>query len=312
MAIVFDNANSASAFVADVTVPLNVAAGDNRYLFGGVGVRRDIAQGAPSINSVTYAGDAMALKDSFNLQNASGLFVWLYGLVGPTSGLNNMIIDGNWAAGQNIVGIAVSYTGVATAVPIGAPVQHIDATADGESINVVSQAGEVVVDIYSIIGIDSAAIAQGGGQTLRQKLSAGVGGAQVAVGMSDEPGAPTVTMSWSGVSAGNPEGIIGVALKPFVGLRGRAVSYYYDLWDPKPSIKDVQGKVVPPDQLRADAWVEMQGAKLPQSEVYNTFVQDPTKARVVEVNSSRGAATLKASRSQFADVLIKRAAAGRG
>jgi hypothetical protein len=104
----------------------------------------------------------------------------------------------------------------------------------------------------------------------------------------------------------------GWGLRPAVGLRARAVQYYFNIWDPKPKVIDVQGREIPPDQLRADSWLEMQGAKLPQSEVYDSFVSDPTKARIVEVGSRESGATLRASRSQFADVLIKRAAAGRG
>jgi hypothetical protein len=105
---------------------------------------------------------------------------------------------------------------------------------------------------------------------------------------------------------------VGVALAPYVPPYGRGTRYYFNIWDPRATVKDRNERPVPPNELRADNWIELQGVALPNPNVYSTYVEDPTKAYIVEVSASQGGAQLRASRNQFADTLIKRAAAGRG
>jgi hypothetical protein len=103
-----------------------------------------------------------------------------------------------------------------------------------------------------------------------------------------------------------------MALHPYIPAMGRGVKYYFNIWDPRATVRDRNDRPVPPNELRADCWVELQGVTLPDPKVYTTFVEDPTKAYLVEVTATDRGASLRASRNQFADTLIKRAAAGRG
>jgi hypothetical protein len=102
-----------------------------------------------------------------------------------------------------------------------------------------------------------------------------------------------------------------VSLAPFASLRGRAVDYYFDIWDPLARIRDIQDRWVPNDEILSDRYVEIQGVKLPASIVYDSFVQDPTKSRIIQVDATPEAATMKAARSQIAEILISRAAGGK-
>ena len=249
-----------------------------------------------------YAG--VNMTQAFN-RVGTALRVLGYYLLAPATGVNNLVINfsgntANWLSIQ-------SYVGVEQAIGVRAAAS----TSGNSTINTatcVSQVGDhVVYGGQNSFGTNGVAVAP-----LLQQCRTGGGGGFNNYYAADQPGLAGNTTSSYVIPTSEWVGCGAYALIPSVGLRGRAVKYYYDLWDPKPSVKDIQGKVVPPDQLRSDAWIEMQGAVLPQSEIYDSFVEDPSKARVVEVSAKTDDATLKASRSQFAEVLIKRAAGGRG
>jgi len=114
-----------------------------------------------------------------------------------------------------------------------------------------------------------------------------------------------------GASAWNSGTFMALALRPYVPALGRTVRYYFNIWDPKAQVRDRNDRPVPPNELEPDSWLEVQGHVLPDSAAYETFIVDPTKARIVEVTATERGAVMRANRSQFADVLISRASAGR-
>jgi hypothetical protein len=90
----------------------------------------------------------------------------------------------------------------------------------------------------------------------------------------------------------------------------RLAAYYFSIWDPKSRIFDRKGAEVPPNELRADTWMSVLGADMPRGEQYGSFVQDPSKTKLVSVEVTDDGARIVSNPNQFADVIIKRAGAG--
>lgn len=279
----------------------------------GISTRWDGAVGRTLLNTVTYGGVLMTPGPDVAWPLAVGQHdAWWYYLVNPPTGLNALAV--NWApafAGTNMVWNAVSYSGVDQNFPLGVGVSAIDFVNAVIGLNVASAVGELVVTHGSEMERDCTVTVAGPGETDRGCVFFGVGGARTASSRSDELGAAgVVPVQWT-FTANDPKTMYGISMRPLVPPRTRAAKYYFNIWDPKPRVRDIIDQVIPSNELRADVWLELQGAKLPTSTVYDSYVQDPSKARVVEVTDRKNV-TLKASHSQFADVLIKRAAAGRG
>jgi hypothetical protein len=262
-----------------------------------------IVQGS-GLTSVTYGGVSMTAY--------GGGHQWYY-LINPMSGANTIVVQVSGA--QRIANEAISFYGVDQVNPIRAVA--IDTTADSSmTCSVSAMIGDMMVGLMDHIGNN-----HGNAKSMNSPLTTPydrftVGAATVAFGISFAVG--------HGVATTSPESLTcvqdgwatnywqGVALRPYVPALGRGVKYYFNIWDPRAEVKDRNARVVPPNELRADNWLELQGVALPDPKVYTTYVEDPTKAYIVEVTASDTAATLRASRNQFADTLIKRAAAGRG
>ena len=298
MAVVFDAGVGSGPFFGNTrTWAHTVGVGDWPFLVAG------ITNFQHAVTLFTYAGIPMTLMGLAFIGTEK---TYMYGLTNPPVGLNNVVVNigGNAACAVG----SISYFGVDPTVPYGAVATNTGNT-NNPTVVVAGGAGELVVDMMGWHGTDSV-VNIGAGQT--QRMAAGSGPGLPGIRSSEELSGPAVTMDWTIVGGAAQWRTVGASLKPLVAARTRAIKYYYDLWGPISAVRDSQAKEVPPDQLRGDTWIEMQGAILPESEIYPSFVEDPSKARIVSVTAKDEDATLKASRSQFADVLIKRAAAGRG
>jgi hypothetical protein len=254
------------------------------------------------ITVATYAG--------VNLVNYPG-HTWWY-LVNPVTGANNVVIEVSGAS--RIMGEAISFYGVDQVNPIRAAA--LDTAADSSmSVSVSAVVGDMMVGLGEHIGNNHSAA-----RTMQAPLTSPydrftVGAATVAFGISAYVG--------HGLAVSSPQVCTilmdgwatnywaGVALRPYVPALGRAVKYYFNIWDPKAQVRDRNDQPVPPNELDPDNWVEVQGHVLPDAMTYDTYIVDPTKARIVEVTAGEKGATIRANRSQFADVLISRASAGR-
>jgi hypothetical protein len=147
-----------------------------------------------AVSGVTYGGVPLSLVGTGSEGGTGWLKVWIYRLVNPTSGTANVVVSFSTApAYGGVVGVA-TFTGVHQTTPLGT---FATATGAGTpaSVAVSSATGELVFDTLAVNDGGSKQPAVGGGQTQRWNVfptSGSVWGAG-----STEPGAATVTMSWT-------------------------------------------------------------------------------------------------------------------
>lgn len=180
--------------------------GSNRYLLVGF-LQGSTDYGLTFSSAPTYGGASMA--EIINSTNVSAnVRVWVYGLVAPATGANNLAFTYSGAsAGRTVIAVR-SFTGVDQSTPIGTAVAG---TAGGgtRTVDVTSAANELVVDMG--LNRSGGTLTVGAGQTQRVNQASAVGD-QVGTS-SDEAGAGTVTMSWT--STGDDEWVlVGIPLKP--------------------------------------------------------------------------------------------------
>lgn len=156
------------------------------------------------VSGVTYGGVAMTYVA--DILRGDTIRIHLFRLIAPATGANDVIIT-LVSGATAIVGGSQSFTGAHQTTPLGTP-----ATASGydtaPSIAVSSATGELVADAVGTEPNNAPTV--GAGQTERWNL--GVGTTVRAAG-STEPGAASVTMSWT-LGATQRWVIIGVSIKP--------------------------------------------------------------------------------------------------
>lgn len=195
--IAFDGASSSTGSSTLTWSHTVAAAGCDRIIVVGISHREN-----QPITGVTYAGQALTLIGGRSDPNDDSRIELWYRLA-PATGTNSVQVT--FSVVGNAVAGATSWTGVNQTTPLGAFVSAngISATA---TVNVSSATGEVVVDTLANKG--GGPPTAGTGQTQRWSAEQGnVGG-----GGSHEPGAATVTMSWT--QANKAWAIGAVPLKP--------------------------------------------------------------------------------------------------
>jgi hypothetical protein len=103
--IAFDNSSTGGGATASSFTWQHTTAGTNRILFIGV-----FTVNPNAVLSVTYAGQAAILVPNGNCNFSAGQSVYLYQLINPTLGTNNVVVTLN--ASINAGAGAVSYNGV--------------------------------------------------------------------------------------------------------------------------------------------------------------------------------------------------------
>lgn len=95
---------------------------------------------------------------------------------------------------------------------------------------------------------------------------------------------------------------------------GRLTNYTLNVWDPKRRILDRQGRILSPDEVRANTWLGLEGLALPGSRIYPSYVEDPNKLRIVDSHYEDGKPVpdIKTDRNQFGEIITARAAGGKG
>jgi putative pyrroloquinoline-quinone-binding quinoprotein len=173
----------------------HTTSGTNRVLLVGVSW-----VGSQTVSSVTYAGTAMTSIGS--VINGSNARAQLFYLVAPATGANTVQVTMS-AAATEIVGGAVTFTGANQTTPVGT-FASATGNSSAPSVTVTSNAGETVIDTVEVNS--STAMTAGGAQTQRWQMQPtnfrGAG--------STEPGASTLTMSWTSGSAAWAIGAVGV------------------------------------------------------------------------------------------------------
>lgn len=197
MSIAFDSSAGSQVSGTSALTYSHTCAGSNRLLLVGVTISNDLL----TVSGITYGGVAMTQIDD---QTATQAHSYLYYLIAPTAGANNVVIS--TSGNQVIIANSVSYTGVRQ---VTQPDAH-------NKIAGVSLVLSVVNGGCWIIGAASAAIGggvtftAGSGFTLRSQGNQG----GIMNGIEDSNGpVPTGnnTVAFS-TSSGSPSTVIAASL----------------------------------------------------------------------------------------------------
>ena len=298
MSIAFSAASGSDAFAASRTWAHAVVAGNNRILIVG-GVTNNAA-GLPT--GCTYGGVALTLLGS-RLNNPYAR--WYY-MLSPPVGVANVIFTfgGNGALSCG----AVSYTGVDQANPFGTQV-----SANGNSVTpsvvVFSEDGDLVID-YMGARWGAATQAVGAGQTARINTAVQAGD-DCGMGMSEEDGSTSVTMSWTRTLA-QVWVIMAVPLRPYIPFLARPVEYTLNAWDLEQRILDSNGHEVPRYKIKPNNWCRIVGLESTTAEVYESNYDDPTLVyfESVTYDGEMDQVQIVTNRGDLPEVMLARLASG--
>lgn len=195
----FDAASSAggSGTVSSISVS-HTASGSDRYASIALSVWSDSTLAA-TYGGVSATSVRKVTQDAANSRRVLNMF----GLVAPATGAQT--VEGTLSAATFDVALTVvTYTDVDQTTPRGTDVGA--SNPDGSpsttpSVDAASASGELVVDAVRTFN-STTTITVGAGQTSRVEREAFSGNGP-SVGASDEPGAASVTMSWTADAACN-------------------------------------------------------------------------------------------------------------
>ena len=177
--------------------------GRDRYLVVGIALETE----SRNVTAVSFGGRALTRLGA-DVSGTCGTY--LYGLANPPAGNNPLAV--NLSDTSDIVIVASSFTGVRQTATQGAFTSRASVEAP-IALVVPSAAGEHVVDNLCLDdGITGVAV--GAGQTERGRRTAST----FAAAMSSEPGAPSVTMSWTFPGTSIAWASAGVSLKPAAAM----------------------------------------------------------------------------------------------
>ena len=267
---------------------------------------------AGPVTRVTYAGIDLTLKQAYGW----GPQVQLWFLTGPPAGVNAVQLT--QGAGQGITGNSVDYNGVDQGNPFGTiKGLWVGINNGGPALlteDLATQNTWMCVDVGIGGHFNAAApnLTEGAGQASLNRFTAGAAPNNLTASeMSEEASTgATTTMSWTGMLNADSWGHLAAPLRPAVAARGRAVKYFFPFWNAAPKLFDANGKIVSISDIQKDAWVEAQGLGMPTAENPDSFIEDPSRSKIVEVNATQVSARIKTNKNQFAEVLVSRVAAG--
>lgn len=321
MAIVFDSASFGEGLNTDLSWTHTVTdSGSDRIIIVSIGIRNASGNPNPSINGVTYAGESFTLIASDSRETASDneIFGWMYYLVNPKTGANTVEVDANFAAaGQNIVAIAASYTGIDVNDPIGTPASIDRALTDNDlSVTVTSAENELVVDMFTALYVSGDAEPTTTAQIERYEEEYGSGGASIHVNISDQVGASSVDMSWSftQVNTNYPEVLIAVPLKPSTDIKTPLVEIlnnaYMDRFAGRTKILSTSGEDLLLEQIPTNSWAYFDGPNFPNTNRPDNLTQDGIAAFIESVSVKGDIATITAQSENFLTNILSRLARG--
>ena len=166
--------------------------------------------GLESVTSVTYNGQPLSLVGTVQYSNDSRVEIWR--LVAPPTGTHDVVITFSAPLSRHATAGVMTFTGVNQSTPLGAFASASGSSAGPATVNVSSAANELVFDTVACEACGSLTV--GAGQTQRWNRSTDNGGIRGAA--STEPGAATVTMSWT-LGAANQWAIGAIPIKPSGG-----------------------------------------------------------------------------------------------
>jgi hypothetical protein len=205
----FDAASSAvnSTATTNTLSWSHTTSGSDRILIVGVSIRNESSE---TVSTVTYGTGNLTFVGAATNGTACRAEIWQ--LVNPATGANTVTVT--LSAGSKFVGGAVTFTGVHQTTPFGTFVPATG-TSITPSVNVTSAAAEAVIDTLAQRNSATTAAADSSQTGRWNDVTSGAGGTATNVrgAGSTEPGAASVTMSWT-LSSSRPWAIGAVSLKP--------------------------------------------------------------------------------------------------
>ena len=168
-----------------------VNSGSNAILIVDVAVKTGNA--TDPVTSVTYGGQSLTLIGSAVTPNSMSADIWY--LLNPAVGTANVVVTLNGS--NHFVAGATDYFGVNQTTPLGTLATATGTNSAMPSVNVASAAGEFVVDSLIAQGDAQAVTPSGPGQTETWTQTTGSSAGDALGAASYQPGAATVTMSWT-------------------------------------------------------------------------------------------------------------------
>lgn len=217
MALAYDTTTIDSFNGSTSNTHSHTCTGSNLVLYVWVSCRFN--QDEIGAGDVTYGGVAMtelARVDSTGGTPTNAISLWR--LIAPASGANNVIAS--WSPDTRVGHvIAMSFNGAHQTTPEGTVVTGGDASGP-DNLVVTSAVGEIVADARSFLNDDgTSTLTVGADQTERANATVGTPTGCLSVA-STEPGAATVTMSWTPDGADDWAGIA-VPVKPAAAVTAR-------------------------------------------------------------------------------------------
>ena len=204
IAVDAESSASDSTSVTTLSWTHTVGSGSDRLLM--VGVSSSVA--AHTVTSLTYGAASLTF---LGRRQSASVDTELWYLVAPAVGADTITVT--LSAAARIVGGAVSFTGVHQTTPLGSYTSDT-ATSASPSVTVSSAEGEAVIDCLAAQG-NAGSATVGSGQTQRWNINTGTGSSFVIGAGSTEPGASSVTMSWT-LESSKEWALGAVAIKPAV------------------------------------------------------------------------------------------------
>lgn len=219
------NAGTSSASAASLTWSHTVGAISNGILL--VMPQCSSATGV-TISSVVWddGGANTALTRKGQKQDSGTGWAEIWYLLSPAPGTKNIKVT--YSAAVACTAGSASYSGVDQATPFNAASpQSASGTTATATVDITSAGGELVIDSVNDNENTIDTLVVGGGQTTIHNITVSN---NTAGASSEEAGAASVTMSWTGLTLSAPWAIIGVSLRPAAGLPplpvlGRTSSY---------------------------------------------------------------------------------------
>jgi hypothetical protein len=205
---VVDSVSSGDARPATLTIS-HTTSGLNRLMLVGISMVNDELE---TVTSVTYNGVALTKVGEQNSSDDGRMEIWR--LIAPPTGTYNVVITFSAPLRRAAVAGVMTFTGVHQTTPLGtfaSDFRQAPLITDPPTVNVTSAANELVFDTVACETCTSHTV--GAGQTQRWNLIETSGYPQSLGAGSTEPGAATVTMSWTQGTADH-WAIGGVSIKP--------------------------------------------------------------------------------------------------
>jgi hypothetical protein len=205
MAITIDNSGQADSIGTGTTITISdfvVGSGSNRYLLVGVSLNVHSGDGPTEVVSVAFGVASFDLIGTETQGDDARIEIWE--LIAPAESTADIVVTTDAHAGNaGIVAGAVSFFGVHQTVPTSAMSSDVG-EGTTPTVDISSAANELVFDTMAMESLST--------ETERWSLAESTDDDMWGAG-STEPGAGSVTMSWSH-GVGDWWAIGAIAIKP--------------------------------------------------------------------------------------------------